>query len=777
MPEFDREGGSLRVWNLIEFLREAGWAVSFVADDPAHGERYARVLRQRGVSVYGGFDARTDELIACGGFDIALIAFWHLAERYIPRVRRLSPSTHIVVDMIDLHLLRTSRQALSPRVDGTSSELGIPQGSEFVRELNTYACADGVLAVSRKEAELVCDLTGDRDLGHWVPQAESLERSSVPREERRGILFLGNFRHKPNLSAVEYLCRDIVPRLDERLVAEHPISIVGNDLGDEVLAHTRGLAHVRAVGWVPSVIPYLEHARVSTIPLLYGAGTKRKLIQALMTGTPTVSTSIGTEGFDLRHGREVLVADEPEAFALALEKLLVDDGLWERLARNGRERILLENGREATRDLFLEVLERVLQRTPRPGPAEELVAERRARMAEAEYRLLKERITEVATEALPDGASVAVVSKGDPELLRLNGSAALHFPQNEKGEYLGYHPEDSAALITQLEDLRANDVAFLLFPATAFWWLDQYRSFALHLDDRYRRVWADGSCIVYDLQEPPAATSNGGAPEPAAVEPLRPEILPGANHATRRRRRATFSVLALGVYLANRANHIDDIVGVLADSSACRVTQRWLALGGASPTARVSEVTAREVVEPTPKYELLNGLLSEEEDLERHDYVLTLDDDILLPHGFFDAFIPLQAKLDFAIAQPARTSDSYTDHPIVEQQRGVLARQTLFVEIGPVVSFHRSVYDVVFPFELENPMGWGYENVWSHRLRESGLKMGIIDAVPVAHSLRKSVEHYSWHKANAERSAYLGSRPHLPYEECFRVLDIVGLGS
>src|SRR6185369_5253132 len=146
--------------------------------------------------------------------------------------------------------------------------------------------------------------------------------------------------------------------------------------------------------------------------------TKRKLIQALMTGTPTVSTSIGTEGFDLRHGREVLVADEPEAFALALEKLLVDDGLWERLARNGRERILLENGREATRDLFLEVLERVLQRTPRPGPAEELVAERRARMAEAEYRLLKERITEVATEALPDGASVAVVSKGDPELLR-----------------------------------------------------------------------------------------------------------------------------------------------------------------------------------------------------------------------------------------------------------------------------------------------------------------------------------------------------------------------
>src|SRR5439155_8711017 len=126
--------------------------------------------------------------------------------------------------------------------------------------------------------------------------------------------------------------------------------------------------------------------------------------------------------------------------------------------------------------------------------------------------------------------------------------------------------------------------------------------------------------------------------------------------------------------------------------------------------------------------QIINDLVSGE-NLAQYDYVLLCDDDVVLPHQFLDLFIPLQDDLDFAIAQPARTSNSYIDHPIVEQQRGVLARQTLFVEIGPVVSFHRSVFGLVFPFDLTSPMGWGYENVWSYQLAQRGLKMGILDAV------------------------------------------------
>ena len=129
----------------------------------------------------------------------------------------------------------------------------------------------------------------------------------------------------------------------------------------------------------------------------------------------------------------------------------------------------------------------------------------------------------------------------------------------------------------------------------------------------------------------------------------------------------------------------------------------------------------------------------------------------------------------YRIAQPARTTNSFIDLPIVEQHPGLLARQTLFVEQGPVVSFHASTFDFVFPLDLKSPMGWGLENVWSLRASERKMAMGIIDAVPVDHSMRRPVAHYSWEQADRGRSKLLESTAHRPTEECFKVIDIVQL--
>jgi len=162
-------------------------------------------------------------------------------------------------------------------------------------------------------------------------------------------------------------------------------------------------------------------------------------------------------------------------------------------------------------------------------------------------------------------------------------------------------------------------------------------------------------------------------------------------------------------------------------------------------------------------------------DLARYDYVLMTDDDIVMPARFLDAFIGQQHALDFAIAQPARTSNSFIDHPMVEQQRGVAARRTQFVEIGPVVSFHRSVFSAIFPFDLTSPMGWGYENVWAHLLATRRLRMGIIDATPVDHSVRAPLANYSWSYGDAGREAIFKRREHLPLDECMRVLEVFPL--
>ena len=115
MPEFDRESGSRRVFDLIEFLRQSAWSVSFVARHAPGAQRYIRLLQQRGVAVYVGFDSRLEQLIGSAHFDLAILAFWHVAEEVLPLLRRLSPGTPILVDSIDLHFLRNARATFQPR--------------------------------------------------------------------------------------------------------------------------------------------------------------------------------------------------------------------------------------------------------------------------------------------------------------------------------------------------------------------------------------------------------------------------------------------------------------------------------------------------------------------------------------------------------------------------------------------------------------------------------------------------------------------------------------
>jgi hypothetical protein len=118
-----------------------------------------------------------------------------------------------------------------------------------------------------------------------------------------------------------------------------------------------------------------------------------------------------------------------------------------------------------------------------------------------DYPRLVGHIQEVAKAVLPRKATVAVVSKGDEELLKLGGERrGWHFPQNDDGVYAGYYPADSSAAISHLEELRSSGADFLLFPETAFWWLERYEDFKQHLDARYRRIWGEG-CIIYQLYE------------------------------------------------------------------------------------------------------------------------------------------------------------------------------------------------------------------------------------------------------------------------------------
>lgn len=230
------------------------------------------------------------------------------------------------------------------------------------------------------------------------------------------------------------------------------------------------------------------------------------------------------------------------------------------------------------------------------------------------------------------------------------------------------------------------------------------------------------------------------------------------------------SVLVLGIYLADRENHAIEIVRELDRSRRWRVEQRWIALGKSAVPEPLARVTMARVEGPRPKFCLLNELLAPCAPV-RHDVVLVCDDDVTLPEGFLDRYLEVIARRDLALAQPARTHGSFTDHVIVEQLEGLEARATRFVEIGPVFSVRREALPLLVPFDESSPMGWGYDYVWPVLIERAGLRMGIVDATPVGHTLRKPAAHYPYREHLRAMRAYLASRPHLTRDEAFTILE------
>lgn len=235
--------------------------------------------------------------------------------------------------------------------------------------------------------------------------------------------------------------------------------------------------------------------------------------------------------------------------------------------------------------------------------------------------------------------------------------------------------------------------------------------------------------------------------------------------ATARRR-----VLVLGVYLADKDHWAEPIVEEFARSERWDVTQRWAALGAGPTSTRMASATAFSVGGPVPKFVLLNRLLVPV-DVQSYEHVIVCDDDIRLPVGFLDDYLEIVESRGFSLAQPARTHDSYIDHPFVEQLDGLQARWTRFVEIGPLFSVDRRGAARLLPFDDASPMGWGYDLVWPCVMEAAGLRMGIVDATPVSHSLRKPVTHYV-HGHEAERMrAFLRGRRALSRPEAFFIVQ------
>ncbi len=213
------------------------------------------------------------------------------------------------------------------------------------------------------------------------------------------------------------------------------------------------------------------------------------------------------------------------------------------------------------------------------------------------------------------------------------------------------------------------------------------------------------------------------------------------------------SVLALSVYRPDRSQ-VESAAGELQRTRH----ELHLRLGstGAALPALADSTAATNL--GGGKFQNLNTLLEGEQSF---DWLLVFDDDVELPPRFLDRFLGVAERLDLALAQPAQTLMSHAAWRVTRRRAGSLARETRFVEIGPVTAFRRDAALELTPFP-DLRYGWGLDLHWAALAQGRGWRLGIVDALPVKHERSPVATAYGHEEAIEEARNFLSGRPFVP---------------
>jgi glycosyltransferase involved in cell wall biosynthesis len=259
-------------------------------------------------------------------YDVVILSRSQVAQQQLATIRRFQPQALVVFDTVELKSMRLDQQL---RNTGAARDGSLAR--ERALEDSLIRASDVVATVSEEERMEVRRRSPESRTLVLPNVHEVTDRPVVGMASRRDLIFVGNFTHPPNVDAICWFSRCVMPLIRTRL--DVVLRVVGAGATAKMVASWGPFA--RYEGWVPDVLTLCSESRVAVAPLRYGAGVKGKIGQALSLGLPVVTTSAGAAGMDLVDGTHALIADEPQAFADAVVRVYGDASVWNGLSAAG----------------------------------------------------------------------------------------------------------------------------------------------------------------------------------------------------------------------------------------------------------------------------------------------------------------------------------------------------------------------------------------------------------------------------------------------------------
>ncbi len=333
-PAAGRDAGSQAMLSHMRALQALGYQVSLVAaDEMQAAPEAAAALADTGVTCCGApFYASVEDVLRrqAGGFDVVYLHRAGIAARYLNLARFHQPQARLLYSVADLHHVRLARQAAL-----AGNEALHQQALQMRRtECAAAMAADTVITHSEPEAALLRQLVPQADvrcIGWDVP----VRRPMVAFRQRRGVAFIGAYRHAPNLDAAVWLAEAVMPLVWQADPAI-PCTLVGSDMPEWL--HRLAGPGLEVAGQVAGLGPAVfDRVRLTVAPLRFGAGLKGKVLDSLAAGVPCAMTPVAAEGLALPPALQALVGQDAAALAAVILRLHGSTTLNREAGRAGQD--------------------------------------------------------------------------------------------------------------------------------------------------------------------------------------------------------------------------------------------------------------------------------------------------------------------------------------------------------------------------------------------------------------------------------------------------------
>jgi len=337
-PEPKSSAGGIRMMQLLHMFLRNHWQITFASS--AADSQFAEDITAHGIDKVSIElnSSSFDEFVKKLNPNVVVFDRFMSEEQYGWRVAESVPNALRIVETIDLHCLRTSRQEMLKSGENLTTTL--LKNDTAKRELACYFRSDLNLIISDEEIPVlqdIFDFPGEQlyYLPYKIPSLSVEEKSNLPSfEEREHFVTIGNFKHEPNWDSVRYLKETIWPQIRAKM-PQAQLHVYGSYAGAKVLQLHKPSEGFHVLGRAEDALAVMKKARVCLAPLRFGAGIKGKLAEAMLCGTPSVTTAVGAEGLRGDMPWNGIITEEVNAFVDAAVELYQDKNKFSEAQQNG----------------------------------------------------------------------------------------------------------------------------------------------------------------------------------------------------------------------------------------------------------------------------------------------------------------------------------------------------------------------------------------------------------------------------------------------------------